>query len=80
LSVDLSLIISSRRAGIRRGANAEPDDSGEGFIYFSPGVAMPLGKDAQIYGLVQLPLVQNVQGTQLTADWAATMGLTMRFQ
>lgn len=61
------------------GANAEPDDSGASFIHFSPGVAVPLGKDAQIVALVQLPLVQNVRGTQLTADWAATLGLTVRF-
>jgi len=61
------------------GDNAEPDDSGGRFVYFSPGMAVPLGRDAQIYGLLQLPLYQNVQGTQLTADWAATMGLTMRF-
>ncbi|MDP1645501.1 MAG: hypothetical protein Q8K35_01310 [Thiobacillus sp.] len=61
------------------GANAEPDDSGGKTVYFSSGAAVPLGKDAQIYGLVQLPLYQNVHGTQLTADWAATLGLTMRF-
>ena len=61
------------------GMNAESDDSGGKFIYFSPGVALPLGKDMQVYGLVQLPLYQYVQGTQLTADWAATLGLSMRF-
>jgi len=42
-------------------------------------VAVPLGGDTQIYGLVQLPLYQNVNGSQLTADWAATLGLTTRF-
>ena len=62
------------------GLNAEPADSGGKYIYFSPGVAVPLGGDTQIYGLVQLPLYQNVNGwSQLTADWAATLGLTMRF-
>jgi hypothetical protein len=65
--------------GHDRGANAEPNDSGGRFVYFSPGAAVPLGKATQIYGLVQLPLYQNVRGTQLTADWAATLGLTMRF-
>jgi len=61
------------------GLNAEPADSGGKYVYFSPGLAVPLGGDTQIYGLVQLPLVQNVNGSQLTADWAATLGLTMRF-
>lgn len=61
------------------GANAEPGDSGGKFVYFSPGAAVPLGENTQIYGLIQLPLVQAVRGSQLTADWAATLGLTMRF-
>ena len=61
------------------GLNAEPADSGGKYVYFSPGVAVPLGGDTQIYGLVQLPLVQNVNGVQLTADWAAIVGLTTRF-
>ncbi len=61
------------------GLNAEPADSGGKYVYFSPGVAVPLGSDTQIYGLVQLPLYQNVSGVQLTADWTATLGVTMRF-
>jgi hypothetical protein len=61
------------------GRNAEPADSGGKYAYFSPGLAMPVGHNAQVYGLVQLPLYQNVNGTQLTADWAATLGLTMHF-
>lgn len=61
------------------GANAEPGDSGGKYVYFSPGVAVSLGRDTKVYGLVQLPLYQNVRGTQLTADAAATLGLTMRF-
>ncbi len=61
------------------GGNAEPALSGGKYIYFSPGLALPIGKDMQVYGLVQLPLLQDVRGTQLTADWAATLGLTMRF-
>jgi hypothetical protein len=28
---------------------------------------------------VQLPLLQDVRGTQLTADWAASLGLSVRF-
>ena len=61
------------------GAHAEPADSGGKYIYFSPGLALPVGRDMQIYGLVQLPLLQKVRGIQLTAEWAATLGLTMRF-
>ena len=65
--------------GHDRGANAEPDDSGGRYIYFSPGLAWSIGRDVQLYGLVQLPLYQHVRGTQLTADWAAIVGLSTRF-
>lgn len=65
--------------GHDQGVNAEPADSGGRFIFFSPGVSLPIGRDMQVFGLVQLPLYQNVRGIQLTADWAATAGLTMRF-
>jgi len=61
------------------GINAEPADSGGTFIYFSPGIAVPINKTMQINGFIQLPLLQDVRGTQLTADWAATFGLSMRF-
>ncbi|MGA9162989.1 MAG: hypothetical protein WBZ31_00915 [Thiobacillus sp.] len=65
--------------GQDQGANAEPADSGGTFIYFSPGLLVPLGNGMQLYGLAQLPLLQDVRGTQLTADWAASLGLTVRF-
>lgn len=65
--------------GHDRGANAEPADSGGRFVFFSPGLALPIGRNMQAFGLIQLPLYQNVRGVQLTADWAATAGLTMRF-
>jgi hypothetical protein len=29
----------------------------------------------QLYGFVQLPLYQYVNGTQLTADWSAVAGV-----
>ncbi len=59
--------------------NAEPADSGGTFIYFSPGIAVPVSKTIQLNGFTQPPLLQDVRGTQLTADWAATLGLSMRF-
>lgn len=61
------------------GTNAESTDSGGRYVYFSPGLAVPIGRDMQAYGLIQLPLLQDVRGIQLTPDWAATLGLTMRF-
>lgn len=61
------------------GANAEPEDSGGTFVHFSPGLSVALGDKTQLYGFVQLPLFQNVNGVQLTADWSIAAGLGHRF-
>ncbi len=54
------------------GINAEPANSGGSFVFFSPGLAVRVSDSAQVYGFIQLPLWQDVRGTQLTADWATT--------
>jgi hypothetical protein len=61
------------------GAEAEPDESGGTFVFVSPGVSFNLGHHLQLYALVQLPVYQYVNGTQLTADWGATAGIGYRF-
>lgn len=38
-----------------------------------------LTRNAQVYGFLQLPLYQHVNGVQLTADWAAVVGVSTRF-
>jgi len=61
------------------GSEAEPDDSGQQSVFVSPGVSYNLGRDAQLYAFVQLPLWQKVNGVQLTADWSALAGVSFRF-
>jgi hypothetical protein len=61
------------------GDNAEPDDSGGTFVHVSPGVGIELGEKARLYGFVQLPLYQDVNGVQLTADWSLAAGISRRF-
>lgn len=61
------------------GANAEPEDSGGRSIHFSPGVSVAAGKDVRVYGFVQAPLYQYVNGVQLTARRAAVLGVSARF-
>ncbi|HUF19482.1 MAG TPA: transporter [Burkholderiales bacterium] len=61
------------------GRNAEPDDTGGKFMHLSPGLSVGLGDKTQLYGFVQLPLYQDVNGVQLTADWAAVAGISLRF-
>lgn len=61
------------------GSQAEPGDTGGNFIFVSPGVSFALSKNTQIYGFVQLPLYQYVNGVQLTADWSGVIGLNAKF-
>ena len=62
-----------------RGGEAEPLDSGGSFVWLSPGLSYTLTRAAKIYGFVQLPLYQRVNGIQLTAGWTAAAGASWRF-
>jgi Putative MetA-pathway of phenol degradation len=62
-----------------RGINAEPEDSGQRVVHVSPGVSWNVGREAQLYAFVQLPVYQQVNGVQLTADWSAVAGMSWRF-
>src|SRR6267378_4487921 len=62
-----------------RGEQAEPDDTGGRSVFISPGVSYALTKSVQVYGFLQLPVYQYVNGVQLTARHAVTAGITMRF-
>lgn len=75
LQLQLNMLWKDRDAG----ANAEPEDTGGTFVHLSPGVSIALGDKTQLYGFVQVPLYQNVNGVQLTADWSVAAGLSHRF-
>ena len=62
-----------------RGSESEPRDSGESFVWLSPGLSYALNRAGKIYGFVQLPLYQRVNGVQLTAGWSAVVGASWRF-
>lgn len=62
-----------------RGAQAEPEDSGGKFVFFSPGLSYAFTRELQLYGFVQLPVYQNVTGVQLAARYAVVVGVNARF-
>jgi hypothetical protein len=62
-----------------RGSNAEPEDTGGTFVHLSPGLSLAPGQKTQLYGFVQVPLYQRVNGVQLVADWSVAAGLSHRF-
>lgn len=61
------------------GLQAEPDDTGGTFLFISPGVSYAVTKGAQIYGFVQKPIYQYVNGVQLAASWSAVVGISAKF-
>jgi hypothetical protein len=62
-----------------KGAEAEPEDSGGRFVFISPGLSYAITPSIQVYGFVQLPIHQYVNGVQLTARRAYVAGVSGRF-
>lgn len=65
--------------GEDKGAEAEPDDSGGRFLFVSPGASYSIDQSIQLYGFLQLPLAQFVNGLQLTADYSLSAGVSVQF-
>jgi hypothetical protein len=61
------------------GDNAEPEHSGGTFVHLSPGIAVSAGEVVQVYAFYQVPLYQDVNGVQLTADDGMVLGVGARF-
>ncbi len=53
--------------------------TGGKFLYLTPGVSVAVGSATNLYGLLQLPLSQNVNGLQLTASNSFTLGINHRY-
>jgi hypothetical protein len=62
-----------------RGPEAESNDSGGLGLFAGPGLSYALSREIQLYGFIQLPLYQYVNGVQLTMKRAAVLGLSTRF-
>ena len=75
LLLQLNALVRGRDSG----AQAEPEDSGGRSLFISPGVSYALAENVQVYGFLQLPLYQYVNGVQLTARRSIVVGLTSRF-
>jgi len=62
-----------------RGAEGEPDDTGGTGVFLSPGISYAPTKAFNLYGFFQVPVYQYVNGVQLTARKAFTIGANLRF-
>lgn len=75
LMLQLNLQDKSRDSG----SNAEPQDSGGYSVNLSPGFSYRIASATQVYGFVQKPIYQYVNGAQLTADFSVALGLSIQF-
>jgi len=69
------LQINGKTARKDSGENADVDNSGGTLVYLSPGVSAGVTKNVSVYGFVQAPLYQNVNGYQLAPRYTASLGL-----
>jgi len=72
--------INTQIKGRDTGPEAENDLTGGTFISLSPGVSYAFTRYSSVYGFVQEPLFQHVNGVQLTADWSLALGVTHMFK
>ena len=77
--VNALLQLNAHDRGRDHGAAAEPEDSGGRVLSLSPGLSIAAGAAGRLYGFMQVPLYQYVNGTQLTPDWSAVIGWRQRF-
>lgn len=61
------------------GSEAEPEDSGGRSVFLSPGVTFAITNKVNVYGFVQLPIYQYVNGVQLVAKRAFAVGASAQF-
>ena len=75
--LDLILQGTLLHVGRDQGVNAEPDDSGRTEAALVPALAYALSRKLSVYGQLELPIYQNVNGVQLTHDYAVSAGLSL---
>jgi hypothetical protein len=73
------LQLNGRHVARDSGANADTVSTGGTLLYLSPGLVVPVGKRTSVYGFVQLPIHQNVNGVQLTPRYNCSLGVHLSF-
>lgn len=77
--LNLLLQLNAQLRGKDSGSAAEPDNSGGKSLNLSPGISYRIADSIQIYGFIQKPIYQYVNGRQLTPDWSAAVGINTSF-
>ena len=74
-SVIPQLQLNAKTSSRDRGANADSDNSGGSVLYLSPGVTISVNRKIKLFGFLQAPLYQNVNGLQLAPRYTFSMGV-----
>lgn len=61
------------------GANADTISTGGTLVYLSPGLTVPITPQVSLFGFVQVPVHQYVNGVQLTPSFTASLGARYSF-
>ncbi|MBZ5639982.1 MAG: hypothetical protein LAO51_14645 [Acidobacteriia bacterium] len=72
------LQINVRAEKREAGDNADVDNSGATLVYLSPGLTIQLVKDFALYGFLQAPILQRVNGYQIEPRYTASIGVHFR--
>jgi hypothetical protein len=75
----LLLQVNTVLRGRDRGVEAEPLDTGGTSVWIAPGASFAATQDLRLYGFLQLPLLQHVNGVQIIATKAVVLGINARF-
>ena len=78
-SAQPQLQLNIRHALRDTGENADQVSTGGTLVYLSPGVNVPLNRQAAFYGYIQMPLYQDVNGVQLAPKYTASLGVRYAF-
>lgn len=73
------LQVNARYSKIDSGDAADTFATGGTLIYLTPGLVVPISSNASIYGNIQLPIYQNVNGIQLTPEYILSTGARFTF-
>jgi hypothetical protein len=74
-SIQASASFKSRDSGLQ----SEPGNSGATALWLSPGATLSIDKQAAVYGFIQLPAYQKVNGIQLVPKASLVLGYTLSF-
>jgi len=73
------LQVNARQVMADTGSAADTVSTGGTLVYLSPGLAGSIGEKATLYGYIQIPIYQYVQGVQLVPTLTASTGYRYSF-